>query len=249
MLILIGMGLFDENDITLRGIDEAKKSDKAYIEFYTSKWSGNLKRLEEIIGKKITELKRNDLEEKSEKILEEAKNHNVVIFIEGSPLVQTTHISLLLDAKKMKISTKVIHNASIISAVGETGLHSQKFGRYVTIPFPERTKGTLPDSIFEIIRKNQKMGLHTLCLLDIATEEKKFMFVNDALEILLNGKILTKESEVIVFAKAGSVKDTIIYGKVRKLIKNNVRDLPAAIILLGELHYTEQEFLDLYSRE
>ena len=51
MLTLIGLGLYDEKDLTLRGIEQAKKADKAYIELYTSKWHGNIKNLEKLIGK------------------------------------------------------------------------------------------------------------------------------------------------------------------------------------------------------
>ncbi len=46
MLTLIGLGLFDEKDLTLKGLEEAKNADKLYVELYTSYWHGNLKNLE-----------------------------------------------------------------------------------------------------------------------------------------------------------------------------------------------------------
>lgn len=249
MLALISMGLFDEKDLTLKGVEEAKRADKVYIEFYTSKWHGNLKNLEKIIDKKIVELKRSDLEENSGKILEEAKRQNVAILIQGSSLVQTTHLALLQEAKKLDIKTKVIHNASIISAIGETGLHTQKFGQYVTIPFPERTKGKLPESVLKIIKENQKRGLHTLCLLDLDVENNRYMFINEALDILIKGKVVTENTEMVVFTKAGGEKPLIVYEKVKNLIKKNIVDTPVIILLPSKLHYTEKEFLDLYVPE
>ena len=246
MLTLISIGLFDEKDLTLRGIEESKKSDKVYIELYTSKWHGSLKNLEKIVGKKIIELKRSDLEENSGKILEQAKKQNVAILVEGSALVQTTHLSLLHDARKIGVRTKVIHNASILSAIGETGLHAQKFGQYVTIPFPERTKGKLPESVFEIIGENQKRGLHTLCLLDMDAEKNRYMPVNDALDILLKGKVISGNAETVVFARAGSENPLVAYGKVKSLIKKTIKDIPVVIVILGKLHYTEKEFLEDY---
>lgn len=36
MLYIIGLGLGDERDITLRGLEAVKKSQKLYIESYTS---------------------------------------------------------------------------------------------------------------------------------------------------------------------------------------------------------------------
>lgn len=245
-LALIGLGLFDEKDLSLRAIEEAKSSDKVYIELYTSKWHGNLKNLKKIIRKEITRLTRKDLEENSSKILEESKRKKIVVFVEGDPLIATTHSSLIMEAKKLGVKTKVIHNASIISAIGETGLHAYKFGPIITIPFPEKTKGKPPESIFETIIENGKRGLHTLCLLDITTEENKYISTTQGLQILLSGKIITSEDKLVVFAKAGSDKPLLFYDTVNNLIKNNIMDIPAVIIIPRELHFTEKEYLELH---
>ncbi|MEK9207878.1 MAG: MGMT family protein, partial [Patescibacteria group bacterium] len=42
-------------------------------------------------------------------------------------------------AKKLGISTKIIHNASIINAIGITGLQLYKFGKVSSIPFENDT--------------------------------------------------------------------------------------------------------------
>ena len=41
MLVLIGLGLYDEKDISIRGIEEAKSSAKVYAELYTNIWKGD----------------------------------------------------------------------------------------------------------------------------------------------------------------------------------------------------------------
>lgn len=249
MLTLIGLGLFDEKDLTLRGLEEAKNSDKVFIELYTGKWYGSLQILEKLVGKKIRELSRKDLEENSKEILEQVKKQNVTIFVQGDPLVATTHSALLLEAKKLGVKTKVIHNASIISAIGETGLHLYKFGPTVTIPFPEKTKGKIPESVYEIISDNKSRGLHTLCLLDVVAEEKKFMNVEEGIEILLElenkigRKVFTKNSEVVVFSKVGSNNSKIAYGKASEVIKQKF-EIPSIIIVVGKLHFTEREYLE-----
>jgi len=251
MLNLIGLGLNDEKDLTLKGIELTKAADKCYIELYTSYWHGNTKNLEKLIGKKIEILQRKDLEENSNKILEEAKNKNIVIFVQGDPQVQTTHSALITEAKKLGIKTRVIHNASIISAIAETGLHPQKFGPYVTIPFPEKTKGKLPESVYEIIKMNKTRGLHTLCLLDVAGEESKYLLSTEAMEILLEIEnkrkedVFTEDTGVIVFARAGSEKPLLAYGKVKDLIKKEIKEIPAVLIIPGILHFTEKECLSL----
>jgi diphthine synthase len=36
MLYLVGLGLADETDITVKGLDVVKKADRVYLEAYTS---------------------------------------------------------------------------------------------------------------------------------------------------------------------------------------------------------------------
>ena len=250
MLSLIGLGLNDEKDLTLKGLDAARKAKKVYIELYTGYWRGSLRNLEKIVGKKIIELKRNDLEDDSQKILNEAKKTNVAILVQGDPLVATTHNSLILDARKMKIRTKIIHNASVVSAIAETGLHLYKFGQVVTIPFPEKTKGVLPQSVYDIISRNKLAGLHTLCLLDVIADEKRYMLPQDAVKILLalekkNGrKTINKDTELVAVGKLGNDKPVIEYRKISEMLKSKFKRHPAVLIIPGKLHFTEKEFLE-----
>lgn len=249
MLVLVGLGLHDEKDLTLRGIEEAKNADEVFIELYTSKWYGNIKNLEDIIDKKITQLSRSDLEENSEKFIQLAKEKDVVIFVQGDPLVATTHSALLLEARKQKIATKIIHNTSIISAISETGLHIYKFGATVTIPFLEKTKGKLPESVYETIKENKKRGLHTLCLLDVV--EDKILSIDEAVKILFElenakrGKIFSEDSSVVVCSNLGSESFQVTFKTFRELLGKNF-DSPSVLIIPGNLHFTEKDFLNFY---
>lgn len=255
MLILIGLGLWDEEDITLKGLKRAKNADVVYLEIYTSKWHGNLERLESILDKKINVVRREDLEEGSDKILEEAKDKKVVLFVPGDPVIATTHASLLIDAKNKGIETEVIHNASIYSAIGETGLHVYRFGATVTIPFLEKTSNKLPKSIYETIRENKRKGLHSLLLLDVISEKNKYLTPNEGMKILLEieekikKNIFMNDTEIVVFARAGSKNPLIIHGKVENLIKEDFGEPPFVIIVPGELHFTEMDYLKSYRVE
>jgi len=246
MLILIGLGLGNEKALTLEGLEYLKNSDKIYLEAYTSKWYGSVEDLEKMIGKKINLLKRSDLEENSDKILEEANNKDVSVLILGDPLVATTHISLLLEAKKQGIKTRVSHNASIYSAVGETGLHLYKFGSTVTIPFPEKTKNQSPESVYKTIRENKERGLHTLCLLDLISGKEKYMTPNQGMEILLKSKDISDENELVVFGRAGAEEPLIVYGEIKDIIGKDFGEPPFVLIIPGELHFTEEEYLEYY---
>ncbi len=254
MLTLIGLGLYDEKDLTLRGIEEAKKADAAFIELYTSYWHGNLKNLEKIINRKITKLDRKDLEENSDKILLEAKAKNVVIFVQGDPLIATTHTSLLAEANRLGIGISIVHNASIYSAIAETGLHIYKFGQTVTIPFPDKTKGILPKSVYDAIKTNKENGLHTLVLLDIDTAGNRYMLPQEAVGILLGMEskfrqhALPDNTETLIIGRLGG-SCTKEFKPLKDILSSHFRDLPAVMVIPGKLHYTERDFLEVYSRE
>lgn len=252
MLALVGLGLHDEKDLTIRGLELAKAADRVYIELYTSNWFGSLKNLEKIVGKKIEILARKDLEEDCKKTIERAKKEAVVIFVLGDPLVATTHATLISDAKKAAVEVKIIHNASIVSAIAETGLHLYKFGATVTIPFAEKTKGKLPESVYETIKETKSRGLHTLCLLDVVADEEKFMTANEGMKILLEleskrkEKVFTDDTMVVVFARAGSDDFEIFYGSVAEILKKDFGKPPMVLIISGVLHFTEKEFLEKF---
>lgn len=252
MLTLIGLGLWNESDVTLKGIDRAKNSDVVYIELYTSKWYGDVKKLEKIISKKIKVLKRKDLEEESDIILKETEDKNVVLFVPGDPLVATTHNSLISDARRKGIDVEIIHNASIYSAIAEVGFHIYSFGATATVPFPEKTGGKLPKSVYETLKMNRKNGFHTLLLLDVIAEENKYMKPNEGMKILLkieeemNDEIFTEYTEIVVFARAGSDEPLIVYGEVKDLLKKDFGKPPFVIIIPGQMHFTEKEYLEQF---
>lgn len=67
------------------------------------------------------------------------------------------------------VQVRVIHNASIMNAIGACGLQLYRFGQTVSIVF--FTDTWRPDSFYDKIAANARLGLHTLCLLDIKVKE------------------------------------------------------------------------------
>jgi len=169
-IVFIGLGLHDENGITLRGLEETKTAQTAFIELYTSFMPNfSIERFEEISGKKLYVVSRKELEEENAKVvLKAAESGKAVLLVPGDPFIATTHVALRIEAEKLGIKTRIVHGASIVSAVmGLSGLHNYKFGKSVTVPFPEETPSETP---YNVIAQNKKLELHTLCLLDIKTE-------------------------------------------------------------------------------
>ena len=156
MFYLIGLGLFDVTDMSLKAINVLKEVDIVYAEFFTSRLMGsNLKAIEDIIGKKINVLVRNEVEEDSP-FIEEAKNKKVALITGGDPLIATTHSDFLVQCSKKGIDYQVIHGSSIISsAPAISGLQAYKFGKVTTIPFPDHN--FFPKSPYMAIKENLDM--------------------------------------------------------------------------------------------
>jgi len=250
-LIFVGLGLFDEKDISLRGVEEARGADFVFAELYTSLLASfSLRRLEKIVGKDIILLDRRALEdENGELILREAERGKVAFLVPGDPLIATTHIDLRIRAEKRGIKTRVIHAASIVSAVmGLSGLQNYKFGRSVTIPFPDI--GVVSETPYEVIAENKARNLHTLCFLDIDVEKSRYMKIREALEILLSledkiGKnILTLESLVIGISRVGAEDGIVKAGTIRDLMNFDFGNPPQILIVpSNRLHFMEAEAL------
>jgi len=246
-LYLIGLGLNDEKDISLKAVENLKKCDTVYVEFYTNKWHGDLKTLEKIIGKKIEALPREKVE--SEMLVEKAKEKTVALLIPGDPLSATTHLELIETAKLENIEVKIIHSSSIYTAVAESGLQLYKFGRATTLCYPE--KGFAPESPYEAITENQKLGLHTLVLLDVKPDRN--MTINEGLELLLKleekklASAITLSSKIIACCQLGGKAQTMIYDTVENLLKKDPTAVPACILVPGKLNFKEEEFLEFLS--
>ncbi len=249
-LIFIGLGLFDENDITIKGLRKAKEADIVFAEFYTSKLMGTtIRALEKKIGKKIKILYRADVEE-GRIILDAAKNKTAAFLVPGEPFSATTHIWLRLEAKKKSIKPEIIHAPSIITAAASlSGLQVYKFGRVVTIS--RGFKGEIPKSFYQGILENKKMGLHSLILLDIDAENDYFMSPNEAIEILLSiekkerKKLFTVETLMIIVGRAGSEKPLVVAGKIGNLKDLDFGEPLFSMILPGRLHFLEEEMIEL----
>lgn len=244
MLYIIGLGL-GEGDVSLKALDIMKRCDTLYCELYTSQWIGDINKLSHLTGKKIETLNREKVE--GDFLITDAKNKSVALLIPGDPLTATTHMQLIIDARKNNVRTEIIHAPSIYTAVAETGLQLYKFGRATTLATPE--KNFFPESPYDIITGNQKLGLHTLVLLDIP------MTVKQALQILLDLEkrkkkgIVKEDTKIIACCRLGSKDGLIRYGDIDTLI--NEKDLdatPAVLLIPGTIHFKEEEALELWKK-
>lgn len=268
VLWMVGLGLGDDGDITVKGLAAVKKSKYVYLEAYTSILPGfDREQLAEAYGvPEIIEADRELVESGCGEMLERAAENDVSFLVVGDALCATTHSDLWLRARQQGVDVRVVHNASVMNAVAACGLQLYRFGETVSIPF--WTDGWRPDSFYEKIVANRRAGLHTLCLLDIKTKEQsienlmrgrkiyeppRFMTVKQALEQLMRAEEAHKEgiaaadSEVIGIARLGREDQKIVFGTCSEVIEADMGGPLHSLVFCGpELHELEQEFLTLY---
>jgi len=242
---MIGIGLTDEEDITIKGLKAIKEADYIFLECYTSRLQVVMKRLEKFYKKKIIPADRDLVEKKADEILEKAKDKEVAFLVVGDVFGATTHTDLFLRAKKKRIKVEIIHNASILTAVGVTGLELYKFGKTTSIPYHE--KSFKPETAYDVIEQNRKAGLHTLILLDI--KPNRNMSVNEAIKILLDienkrkEKVFTKNTMILGCARLGG-DYKIKYGKASEIKKEDFGKPLHCLIVPRKLHFVEKEALE-----
>ncbi len=247
-LVFVGLGLNDEKGISVKGLEETKTADYVFLELYTSLMPDfSVQGLEMLCGKKVQVVSRRELEEENGAvILEAARKGKAVFLVPGDPFIATTHVTLRIDAEKQGIKTRIIHGASIISAIiSLSGLHNYKFGKTVTVPFPEN----FSETPYNVIAQNKAGGLHTLCLLDLKAAEKKFLSINQAITLLLevekkNKKgVITPKTAAVGLARAGSNSPTLKAGFVKDLVNFDFGEPPYSLIFPGDMHFMEIESL------
>ena len=235
MLYLIGLGL-NEKGLSKGAADAVKRADKAYLENYTVEFPYSISTLEKELGVKIFPANR-DLVEHAKELISEAAKKDVALLVYGSPLMATTHIALLEEARKSKVKTKVLHAASVFDAVAETGLQAYKFGKTASMPkFPA-------ESYLEILEGNQKIKAHTLILVDIGYKFK------DALARLGDdaNKKNVKLDKIVVCSRLGNNDGKIVYGSLEKLQNEGIM-APFCFVIPGELHFLEREVLENFNK-
>jgi len=246
-LHLIGIGLADQKDITVKGLEIVKKCNEVYIENYTSLLQCSLQDLAKYYGKEITIADRRTTEQGDERIIEQARQEDVAFLVIGDPLSATTHIQLYKLAKEKGVEVQVIGNASVLTAIGITGLELYKFGKVTSIPFIKDHPNL--ETPYNVIKENG--DLHTLCLLDI--QPPKFMTVSEALGIIFNienkkkENVISEDTLVIGCARLGTADFVVKSGPLKEIREFDFGAPPHCIIIPGQMHFVEKEMVDSYA--
>lgn len=249
-LYIIGIGLADEKDITVKGLEIVKKCDEVYLEKYTSLLQCSFHDLAKFYDREITLADRKIAENGMEEIVEQAKTQNVAFLVIGDPFSATTHTALFKMAKDEGVDIEVIHNTSILTAIGQTGLQLYKFGKTTSIPFLDDFPQL--ETPYRILQQNQEIGAHTLLLLDIKVDKEQFMNVSQAIKVLediesrVKENVITKDTFAIGCARLGCKDFKIVSGTLKQLKEVDFGKPLHCLIIPGKMHFSEEEFVNKF---
>ncbi|KAH7328068.1 tetrapyrrole methylase [Stachybotrys elegans] len=265
MLYLVGLGLSDETDITVKGLEVVKKASRVYLEAYTSILLVDQAVLEEYYGRSITVADREMVESNSDEILRNAQTEDVAFLVVGDPFGATTHTDLVIRARELSIPVRTVPNASILSGIGACGLQLYNFGQTVSMVF--FTDSWKPASFYDRIKENRSVGLHTLVLVDIKVKEPslenlargrmiyeppRYMTVGQCAQQMLEIEderkegVYTKDSLAIGAARVGGKTEKFVAGTLEELCSADDALGPPlhSLVLLGRrTHELEHDFV------
>lgn len=243
MLYIIGLGL-NEKGISLEGLEALDGCEKVYLEGYTVDFPYSIKNLEKVLGKSIAKIERKDVE--SDFLIKEAKNKDVALLVYGSPLFATTHLSLLEDARKAKVKTRVIFSAGVFDAISLSGLQLYKFGKITSMP-DWKDKGR-SESFMDVLKNNQSINAHSLILCDIGLS---FGRAIAQLEEAAKNKNIKLE-KIVVCSQLGTSKSIIFCDNLENLKRKSKKikvGLPFCLIIpSNDLHFMEKEALENFTK-
>ena len=249
MLNLVGLGLW-QGHITGEAREALSRSDKVYLDYYT-----NISKditpasLAEIIGKPVEPVGRDRLEFPGVRnLLREASNKNISIAVIGDPLVATTHIIVLEEARSLHIPFKIIHGISgVYMSILESLLQIYKFGRITTLVYPYGN--TFPYSVLKQIYTNICTRSHSLVLLDLKLDEGRIMHANEAADIIIEmehnmwGESILEDLTTIVAEASGTPWQRITVKSLGETREEKFDIIPQSLIIPGPLHFEEEESL------
>ncbi|KAL7915816.1 tetrapyrrole methylase [Trichoderma velutinum] len=265
MLYLVGLGLSDETDITVKGLEVVKKASRVYLEAYTSILLVDQSILENYYGRSIIIADREMVESNSDEILRDAQTEDVAFCVVGDPFGATTHTDLVIRARELSIPVRTVPNASIMSGIGACGLQLYNFGQTVSMVF--FTDSWKPSSFYDRIKENREIGLHTLVLVDIKVKEQslenmargrliyeppRYMTVGQCAQQMLEIEeerkegVYTKDSLAIGAARVGGKTEKFVAGTLEELCSTDEELGPPlhSLVLLGRrAHELERDFV------
>ena len=204
------------------------------------------------------------VESNSDEILKDADQVDVAFLVVGDPFGATTHTDLYLRARILNIPVQTLPNASILTAIGATGLSLYNFGQTTSMVF--FTDSWRPDSFYDRLAENANIGLHSLILLDIKVKEPDLELLartgrskydpprymtaaqccTQMVEVEENRQkgVCSKDRLAVGAARVGSAEMKIVSGTLEELCQVDLGEPLHSVVLVGQrCHEVEKQFL------
>lgn len=210
---------------------------------------------------------RETVETGSDDILQDAQEKDIAFLVVGDPFGATTHTDLVLRARELSIPIQSIPNASILSAIGSTGLQLYNFGQTVSMVF--FTDNWRPSSFYDRIKENVSIGLHTLVLVDIKVKEQsyedmargrkvyqppRYMTVAQCASQMLEiederkEQVYAPDSLAVGAARVGSKEQRLACGTLQELSQADLGPPLHSLVLLGKrAHDLERDYIQAFA--
>ncbi len=253
-MYLVGLGLSPDL-ITLRGLEKVRKARKVYLDVYTSSFPGSVNEVKRIVGRDdIALANRSILEERSSEIIGELEHGDVALLVIGNPLLATTHISLLIEARSKGHSFEVVPAPGIIpNALLLAGLMIYKIGKPVTLTYPR--EGIISEYPYDVIKDNDSRNLHTILLLEMDMEKGVMMTIPEAVKLLFRLESIRREGVIsggrkaVAVSALGSHKQRICPRRLKELLNYEGEGPHTLILVSPKLHFMEEEALTVIGNE
>ncbi|MEM2910317.1 MAG: diphthine synthase [Nitrososphaerota archaeon] len=244
-IAFVGLGLGPKRHITEAALDSIRRADVVFLDVYTGMLPNETMELLRAISRRLVLADRHVLEDGVEAVLTEAARKDVVVAVQGDPFVATTHVSIMLEARKRGINCSVVSGISSYSvAASLSGLQAYKFGRAVTLPAEEKVEHVR--SVYESIVENMSRGLHTLVFLDTKEGGLTIPVALSRLRVLeglLKKGVASDDRLVVALARLGYEDELVKAGRIAELIASDFPAPPHILIFPGKLHFLEREAL------
>jgi len=257
-LYIVGIGLTPEY-LTIRALKILRRVKKVFLDSYTSLLVDDDVKLKEVLGSDYEMLGRRDLEDlNGEKVFNALNEGDVALLSPGDPLIATTHVNIVIEARRRGYEVEIVPGVSIVSAaVSFTGLMIYKLGKIATVTYPK--DGILYEYPYDVVKENSLRNLHTLLLLEVDVDKSIYMSVKEAIQILLRIESLRREGVItsdrlaIGISRLGGEDMKVCPDSLGNLMSMDLGGPPHSLIITApKLHFIEEEVLkvvkDVYCR-
>ncbi|MEM1802138.1 MAG: diphthine synthase [Sulfolobales archaeon] len=251
-LYIIGAGI-SLDYLTIKALKILRNVKNVFLDGYTGVLLGDGSRLVEIIGgREYKVLSRRDLEDlNGELIFKALEEGDVALVSPGDALIATTHVNLMIEARRRGYDVEVVPGVSIISAsISVSGLMAYKLGKVSTITYPK--EGVVYEYFYDVIKENSARNLHTLLLLELDVERGVFMTIRDAIQILFDIErsrgegVISPNRLAVGISRLGDVGMKVCPDELGKLINIDFGKPPHTLIITSpKLHFIEKDALEV----